>query len=178
MKKRTCYLLVALVLLAAAGCATVPAGPSVAVMPSPGKPFDVFQQEDAMCRQYAQQQIGVSPQDTVNKSTAAGAAIGGAAGAALGSLSHTGSGTAFGAVTGALFGAAAGSSQGQYYGYEAQRRYDIAYQQCMYANGNMVPGVRRIYRSTPPPPPPPPDMHSSSSGGSEPGYAPPPPPAP
>ncbi len=170
------YLLMAIVLLAGAGCATIPAGPSVAVMPGPGKPFDLFQQEDAQCRQYAQQQIGVSPQDTVNKSTAAGAAIGGAAGAALGSLSHTGSGTAFGAVTGALFGAAAGSSQGQYYGYEAQRRYDIAYQQCMYANGNMVPGVRRIYRASAPPPPP--DLHSSAAEESQRGYAPPPPPTP
>ena len=174
MKIRKHHLLMALVLLVA-GCATIPAGPSVAVMPGPGKPFDLFQQEDAMCRYYAQQQIGVSPQDTVNKSTAAGAAIGGATGAALGSLSHTGAGTTFGAVTGALFGAAAGSSQGQYYGYEAQRRYDIAYQQCMYANGNMVPGVRRIYRSSPPPPPPPPDLHSSESGESHPGYVPPPP---
>ena len=177
MKMRKRYLLMALVLVTAAGCATVPAGPSVAVMPAPGKPFDLFQREDAQCRQYAQQQIGVSPQDTVNKSTAAGAAIGGATGAALGSLSYSGgSGVAFGALTGALFGAAVGSSQGQYYGYEAQRRYDIAYQQCMFANGNMVPGVRRVYRSTPPPPPP--DMHSSASGGAEPGYAPPPPPAP
>ncbi len=177
MKIGARYHVMAVVLLAAAGCATIPAGPSVAVMPGPGKPFDLFQQEDASCRLYAQQQIGVSPQDTVNKSTAAGAAIGGAAGAALGSLSHTGSGTAFGAVTGALFGAAAGSSQGQYYGYEAQRRYDIAYQQCMYANGNMVPGVRRIYRASPPPPPPP-DLHSSASEGSQRGYAPPPPPTP
>jgi hypothetical protein len=173
MKMRYRYILMFLILLVAAGCATVPAGPSVAVMPAPGKPFDLFQQEDTSCRQYARQQIGASPQDMINNNTAAGAAIGGATGAALGSLSHTGSGTAFGAITGALFGAAAGSSQGQYYGYEAQRRYDIAYQQCMYSNGNMIPGVRRYYRYSPPPPPP--AMHSSSDSSQQRGYIPPPP---
>ncbi len=176
MKVRKPYLWMPLVLLAAAGCATVPTGPSVTVMPGPGKPFDVFQQEDVTCRQYAQQQIGASPQETVNNNTAAGAAIGGAAGAALGSLSHSGEATAFGAITGALFGAAAGSSQGQYYGYEAQRRYDIAYQQCMYANGNMVPGVRRYYRRMPPPPPP--DDGYYEPEGAETAPVPPPPPAP
>ncbi len=171
MKMRKRYILMSLVLAAAAGCATVPAGPSVMVMPGPGKPFDLFQQEDASCRHYAQQQIGVSPQDTINNNTAAGAAIGGAVGAGLGSLSHSGSGTAFGAITGALIGASAGSDSGRYYGYEAQRRYDMAYQQCMYANGNLVPGVRRYYRRTPPPPPP------SDVGETEtdsPGFAPPP----
>jgi hypothetical protein len=165
MKMHKQLMLIGLVLLTAAGCATIPTGPSVMVMPGPNKPFDLFQQEDVQCRQYAQRQIGANPQDTVNKNTAAGAAIGGAAGAALGSLSHTGSGTAFGAISGALVGAAAGNSQGQYYGYEAQHRYDIAYMQCMYANGNMVPGVRRYYRSMPPPPPP--DLHPSAHKGIE-----------
>ena len=49
-------------------------------------------------------------------------------------------------------------------GSEAQRRYDIAYQQCMYAKGNQLPGSAYRYRATPlppqaypyPPPPPPP----------------------
>ena len=42
-----------------------------------------------------------------------------------------------------------------------QRRYDYAYQQCMYARGHQVPGSVRPYGSTPtppagtPPPPPP-----------------------
>jgi len=175
MKSWKSYLLMSFVLAAAAGCATVPAGPSVMVMPGPGKPFDVFQQEDMGCRQYARMQIGASPQDTINKSTAAGAVIGGAAGAALGSLTHSGQGTAFGAISGALIGASEGSGQGRYYGYEAQRRYDIAYQQCMYANGNMVPSVRRYYRYSSPPPPP--DTRSSTYGSPS-GNVPPPPPAP
>jgi len=39
-----------------------------------------------------------------------------------------------------------GGSAGEYQAYEwdeAQRRYDNAYLQCMYAKGNQVPGVRR-----------------------------------
>ena len=34
-----------------AGCVSEPLGPRVAVMPAPNKPFDVFQQEQAMCEQ-------------------------------------------------------------------------------------------------------------------------------
>src|SRR6266478_6705772 len=49
----------ALVLLA--GCTQVPLGPSVAVMPAPGKPFDLFVSEEALCRRYADQQVGISP---------------------------------------------------------------------------------------------------------------------
>jgi len=37
-------------LMLLAGCTSVPLGPSVAVMPAPGKPFDLFVQEEAMCQ--------------------------------------------------------------------------------------------------------------------------------
>jgi hypothetical protein len=42
-----------------------------------------------------------------------------------------------------------------------QRRYDIAYQQCMYAKGNQLPGqaVRQNIPPPPPPPAPPPPPH-------------------
>jgi hypothetical protein len=54
-----------------------------------------------------------------------------------------------------LVGTAAGANAGQVSGYEAQRRYDHAYVQCMYARGNQVPGQvqQRRYRRVPPPPP-------------------------
>ncbi len=168
MLPRKKYMLISLVLLVAAGCATVPTGPSVMVMPGPGKPFDLFQQEDVTCRQYARQQIGATPQETINNNTAAGAVTGGAIGAGIGAILSGGHGpeTVFGAATGAIIGGASGAESGRYHGYEAQRRYDIAYQQCMYANGNMVPGVRRNYRYTPPPPPP--DLRSSAPSPSSP----------
>ncbi len=47
----------------------------------------------------------------------------------------------------------------QEYQYEAQRRYDITYQQCMYAYGNIIPGVR--YTSPPRQMPPPPNLESA-----------------
>ena len=44
-----------------AGCATLPTGPSVHVMPADGKPFEQFQREDATCRQWAETEIGMRP---------------------------------------------------------------------------------------------------------------------
>jgi len=179
-------ILMAFALLAVAGCATVPAGPSVMAMPPYGKPFDLFQSEDVMCRQWARQQIGLTPQETVNKSTATGAAIGTAVGAGIGATlgaasGNAGSGAAFGAATGLLIGTATGADAGRYHGYEAQRRYDIAYVQCMYANGNIIPGMRRSYyrvQRTLPPPPAPTGMDSALPDVSSPYLAPPPPPPP
>jgi len=46
-----------------------------------------------------------------------------------------------------------GASTGQLYGSTVEQWYNMAYMQCMYANGNQIPGVRT--GSFPPPPPPP-----------------------
>jgi uncharacterized protein YcfJ len=138
----------------------MPAGPSVMVMPPPGKPFEQFQADDAVCRQWAAQRTGLAPQETVNQNIAGGAvagtAIGAGLGAAIGSTSgHAGAGAAIGAATGLLVGSSAGANEGQVYGWRAQRRYDIAYMQCMYSKGNEVPGMsnRSGRRASPPPPP-------------------------
>jgi len=160
--KGTRFALSVLALVGLAGCATIPSGPSVMVLPGPEKPFEVFQAEDASCRQWALQQIGGSPNDAVNRNAAVGAAIGTAVGAglgaAVGSISgHAGSGAVIGAAGGLLGGAAVGYDQGAAYGWGAQRRYDIAYQQCMYAKGNQIPGVSSYRGARPaalPPPPP------------------------
>jgi hypothetical protein len=149
-----------LAMLTVAGCATVPTGPSVMAMPGSGKTFEQFQADDAICRQWAAQQIGLSPQETINQNTAAGAvagtAIGAGLGAAIGAASgHAGTGAAIGAGSGLLLGTAEGARAGQYYGRGAQRRYDIAYAQCMYAKGNSIPGVATRTRRYQPPPPPP-----------------------
>jgi hypothetical protein len=159
MRRMLAFLALAVV----AGCATAPTGPSVLVLPAPGKPFEVFQNDVMVCRHWASQQIGESPQDTINQNAATGAAvgtlIGAGAGAAIGAATgDVGAGAAIGAGSGLLVGTASGASAGQYYANEAQRRYDHAYLQCMYAKGNQVPGAvprtRRIQRSVPPPPPP------------------------
>ena len=143
-------------LLALSGCATVPTGPSVNVLPAQGKSFDTFRTEDATCRQWAELQMGKTTQDTYDKNVATGAvagtAIGAGLGAALGSASgHAGVGAAIGAASGLLFGTAAGSNSGQAYSREAQRRYDNAYVQCMYSNGNQVPGYYSHGEAAPPP---------------------------
>jgi len=154
-----------LALLVLGGCATLPTGPSVMVLPPPNKPFEQFQAEDAICRRWAEQQIGQSPQETANQNTAAGAvagtAIGAGLGAAIGAASgNAGVGAAIGAGSGLLVGSSAGYNAGQVSGWQAQRRYDMAYQQCMYAKGNQIPGMvtqsPRVRRM-----PPPPDYSSS-----------------
>jgi hypothetical protein len=159
MKTRTRFLGLLMVLFYA-GCATMPTGPSVMVLPSVGKPFDQFKVEDIICRQWAGQQIGLTPQDTANQNTVSGAAVGTAIGAGAGALlgaasGHPGAGAAIGAGSGLLVGTAAGASSGQASGYEAQRLYDNAYVQCMYSHGNQIPSVvrspRRYYRTAPSP---------------------------
>ena len=144
------------------GCATLPAGPSVRVMPGSGKSFEQFQADDAVCRQWAAQQTGQSPQEAVSQNTAegavAGTAIGAGLGAAIGAASgKAGVGAAIGAGSGLLVGTSVGASSGQFYSWETQRRYDIAYEQCMYAKGNQVPMTptrTRHYRRIPLPRPP------------------------
>ena len=125
------------------GCATVPPDPSVMVLPAPGKSFEEFQSEDANCKWWASQQSGLSAQETVNQNTVSGAVvgtvIGAGLGAAIGAISgNPGMGAAVGAGSGLLGGTISGASAGQGYAWEAQRRYDIAYQQCMYSKGNQV----------------------------------------
>ena len=156
--KNLCFIM----LLTLAGCATIPTGPSVLVLPAPDKPFEVFQVDDMICRQWAGQQIGISPQEAMDQSTVSGTAIGTVVGAGVGAAlgaaaGNAGAGAAIGAGSGLLVGTASGASAGQYSGYEAQRRYDNAYLQCMYAKGNQIPGAvqRRRVRQTAPPPPPP-----------------------
>ena len=79
--------LIFLALALVSGCATMPSGPSVSVMPAPGKPFEVFQADDYACRQWAEQQIGgVSPTQTANENLAAGTILGTALGAGVGAL--------------------------------------------------------------------------------------------
>lgn len=165
-------------------CATLPTGPSVMVLPGSGKPFEVFQADDAACRQWAFGTVGRDPGQAATESTLTGAAvgtvIGTAAGAVIGAAAGSpGTGAAIGAGTGLLTGTAAGASAGYGYAGEAQRRYDVAYQQCMYAKGNQIPGViRAATPSRRPPPPPPPGIQPRPTPAPPSGAQLPPPPPP
>lgn len=144
-------------------CATVPNGPSVMVLPGTGKTFEQFRADDYNCRQYARESIGGSSAQQAStesgvKSAAIGAGVGAVAGALLGGHEDAGAG----AATGLILGSAMGANAAQGSAYTLQQRYDIAYQQCMYAKGNQVP-VRGRFQPAPPsrphpyyPPPPPP----------------------
>jgi hypothetical protein len=161
------------VMMIVTGCATVPTGPNVMVMPAPGKSFEQFQADDAICRQWSAQQIGLSPQQVANQDTITGAVVGTVLGAGLGAAigaatGNPGVGAAIGAGSGLMLGTAGGANAGQLSGQEAQRRYDIAYQQCMYAKGNQLPGTTvtrtwRVRTLSPPPDYPAPDGSSTQS---------------
>ena len=165
-----------------AACTTMPTGPSAMALPGSGKNFDQFRADDAECRAYAQNQIGgtTAQEAAVEsgvKSAAVGTAVGALAGAAIGG--HQGAGV--GAATGLIVGSAAGSGAAQSSAYGAQRRYDNAYVQCMYAKGERVPvsghmgpaAARPRYAPAPSYAPPPPSGYVESP---PPSYAPPPPP--
>jgi hypothetical protein len=47
---------IAIAALLLGGCVEYPSQPTVAVMPAPNKPFEVFQGDDLACRSYAFQQ--------------------------------------------------------------------------------------------------------------------------
>ncbi len=152
-------------------CVSVPTGPSVMVLPGSGRSFAQFHADDDTCRSWAGQQTGATPGEAAAQSAIATAAIGTGVGAAVGAAigaaaGDPGTGAAVGAGTGLLVGSAAGAARADWAGASVQSRYDTAYMQCMYANGNQIPmprgtiaptpgpyaSQRRLY--TPPPPPP------------------------
>jgi Prokaryotic membrane lipoprotein lipid attachment site len=152
------------VLLALAGCASTPSGPSVMVLPGTGKNFDQFRADDFECRQYAHAQSGGKTPDQAGtdsgvNTAAVGAVVGAAAGAAIGRSGHA---AVAGAGLGTAGGALAGTGTAAHSARTVQGRYDIGFQQCMYAKGHQIPmsgGYRghlgRSYRQVAPPPPPP-----------------------
>ncbi len=183
------------------GCVSIPTGPSVASFPGSNRSFDQFRVDEADCRRYASDSIGGSDPtqaqaDSAVKSAAVGTVVGALAGAALGG-SH---GAATGAGVGLLFGGAAGAGAANASGAIAQRRYDNAFMQCMYAKGHKVPsaGLARsapavvrpappAYYAPPPPPPRPPSYYAPPApvagpygppAGYDPRVTPPPPPPP
>ena len=134
-----------------AGCAMPPVGPTVSVFPAPYKPFEVFQQDQYECGQYASSQVAGLAEMANNRALGT-AAIGTALGLAVGAATGDGRASTFGAVSGAAIGGTIGADQSERAGFSLQRRYDIAYAQCMYSKGNQVPGFQRS--AAPPPPPP------------------------
>ncbi|HEY1796962.1 MAG TPA: hypothetical protein VGG57_12680 [Stellaceae bacterium] len=103
-------------LLPLAACVPAVMTPTVAVMPTPGKPLAIFAAEQAECRQMAEQQISPA-RDQLNGQVMSAALL-------TNSPDPLASGMAV---------AQAGTPM-------LQQQYDMAYSQCMYAKGDQVPG--------------------------------------
>ncbi len=131
-----------------AGCAMTPMGPTVQVMPGPGKPFSAFQADDVQCRGFASNAVA-GQADVANQQAVGGAVLTTVLGAGLGAAVGGGRGAGIGAASGAGLGAGlgAGASSGAQGGIQYQ--YDIAYSQCMYTRGDQVPGYAPQVTYTP-----------------------------
>jgi len=151
MCPRIRYLALSGMLLLGACAVGPPPGPSVAATQPNTKPPEVFQQDDAMCRQYALEANGyASPTTAANQSMAnsavLGTVLGAAAGAAIGAAAgNPAAGAAIGAGSGLLFGSAAGAGAANYSAGSVQYAYDASYLQCMASRGNNVPQLPPQY---------------------------------
>ncbi len=139
--------------LVLSGCAQTPLGPTVQVMPGPGKSFEAFTFDQAGCKQYAESSVAGQAQNANNRAVGA-AAIGTVLGAGLGAAIGGGRGAAIGAGSGAIAGTGVGMGSSSNEQYGIQQQYDNAYAQCMYSKGNMVPGYGPMMVNSPPPGPP------------------------
>lgn len=157
MKKSLKYTVLYGTTLLLAACANTPMGPTVQVMPPPGKPFEQFQADQAVCKQFAEQQI----QGQAERANTTGLleGIGGTAlGAGLGAALGGGHGAAVGAAGGAIVGTGVGASTSGQEQHGIQQQYNNAYQQCMSTKGNhaqapvmYAPQTTVIYTPAPPP---------------------------
>jgi hypothetical protein len=152
-------------LISLTACVSAPQGPRVAVMPTPGKPLELFAAEDQYCRGYAQQSLGPDTRgEAVVGSALVGTLLGAAAGSAMSGRHYNNTGA--GAATGLMMGTMIGASNSAQDGRSAQQRYDIAYEQCMVSKNNQPsqrhyrqpsPAVLSVPQAAPAPyfPPPP-----------------------
>lgn len=127
-----------------AGCASTPNGPTVNVMPGVDrkghvKPLELFAQDAAVCRNYAAADVegGASRANWTQAAVAGGGTL---LGAGLGAALGGGRGAAIGAGGGALAGATVSGLKSGADQNTLQKRYDMAYMQCMSTKGNRVAG--------------------------------------
>ena len=150
-----------------AGCAATPMGPTVQAMPGPGKTFDAFQADNNSCKVFASDQVR-GQADAANQRAAGTVALGTVLGAGLGAAvggayGNAGAGAAIGAASGATTGTLYGAGGGANDQAMIQLQYDNAYSQCMYAQGEQVPGYAPVVAAGPVPMGPAPDPLIRSS---------------
>jgi hypothetical protein len=182
----------AFIALSLGACVVMPQGPSVMTLPGTGKNYDQFRTDDATCKQFANEQLGTSPQQVAEASAVASATLGAVLGAAAGAIIDGPRGAANGAGVGLLMGSSAGANAANASGQSAQQNLNNVFVQCMYAKGHRVPMSGKLTGApalppaaqyTPPPsasyaPPAPPRLAAPGAGIPPPpaGMPPPPPP--
>jgi uncharacterized protein YcfJ len=96
--------------------------------------------DDAVCRQYADQQIAPL-RDQANANAVGSALVGAALGAGLGAAVGGGRGAGIGAASGAIVGTGAGVANAQGMSYELQQRYGSLYSYCMSTRAPQPPAA-------------------------------------
>lgn len=139
--KATVSAVLSLILLQ--GCAVTPSGPTVQVLPGRNKPFEAFQQDQAICTQYSTGQVRGQAQ-RANTMAVGGAVLGTVLGAGLGAAVGRGGGAAVGAAGGAALGTGIGSGNSSNAAGGIQAQYDNAYVQCMVSKGNQLPAPQTV----------------------------------
>jgi len=182
--RKLCLLPIAAGVLLAA-CVSLPMGPNVMVLPGSGKDFEQFRVDDAVCRQWALQQTGTTTTRTSTDAAVSGAAVGTLLGAATGAAVGAAAGdpamgAAAGSGIGLLGGTAVGADRAEAERWSVQRRYDVAYMQCMYIKGNQIPisGGSHLTRTAPWQQPAQPETQAPAGVPPPPIGSPPPPPGP
>jgi uncharacterized protein YcfJ len=133
MRAQTATALAAI--LFASSCATVPQGPTVAVMPAQHKQLAEFQDDQVVCKHYAETELGGSARSD-NTMQAGIALVGTLLGAGLGAAIGGGHGAEIGAGAGAVGGAGIGAVKASKDQGNLQDRYNTAYAQCMATRGS------------------------------------------
>jgi outer membrane lipoprotein SlyB len=123
-----------------AACAETPMGPTVPVMPGPNTSFAQFQNDQAVCRNFAEQAVRDQAQGANLRGLGA-AALTTALGAGLGGAIGGGSGAGIGAAAGALGGTALAARNTANANASIQAQYDNAFASCMFSLGNAVPSM-------------------------------------
>ncbi|MGH6989282.1 MAG: hypothetical protein ACREFD_13170 [Stellaceae bacterium] len=126
-------------LIAFAQPAAAQFAPTVMFSPPPGGSYAQFRQDDAVCQNWANQQVAGAENQAAGQ-TFGGVVIGGLLGAGIGGAIGGGRGAAIGAGAGAITGGAAGAANAQQTQEYAQQRFDAAYQQCMGTRGYQPAG--------------------------------------
>jgi hypothetical protein len=122
------------------GCVETPMGPTLPVLPGPHTSLSGFQNDQGVCRSFAEEAVRDQAQGA-NVRALGGAALTTALGAGLGAAVGGGRGAGIGAAAGALGGAGLAARNASNANAAIQAQYNNAFASCMYSLGNSVPSV-------------------------------------